>query len=132
MNSTTREEKHTKAHKNWVASIEERNLYLIQYSEGELAVNKMDGIVDVTNDTTMFDGTVVLNSAVNVDWTCCLKHSNDSKKIRTPVSLHNASVYGLDQCVCVHCKKPHVSAQLIDEISAQKKHLTPHNTKICV
>ena len=80
----------------------------------------MDGILDVINDTTMFDGTVALNSAVNVDRTCSLKHNNDSTKIRTPVSLHNALVCGLDQCVCVHCKKPHVSAQLIDGICAQK------------
>ena len=82
-------------------------------------VNKIDGIVDVTNDTIMFDGTVVLNSGVNVDWTCSLKHNNDSNKIRKPVSLHNALIYGLDQYVCVHYKKPHVSTQLIDRICAQ-------------
>ena len=132
MNSTTTEEKLTKAHKNLAAVIEERNLYLTQYSEEERAVNKMNGIVDVTNDATMFDGTVALNSAVNVDWTCSLKHINDSNKISTPVSLHNVLVYGLNQCVCVHCKKPHVSAQLIDGICGQKQYLTLHNIKICV
>ena len=61
------------------------------------------------------------------DSTSSLKHNNNSNKIATPVSLHNALVCGLDRGVCVSCKKPHVSAQLIDGICAVIKKIT-HNT----
>ena len=61
------------------------------------------------------------------DSTSSLKHNNNSNKIATPVSLHNALVCGLDRGVCVNCKKPHVSAQLIDGIRAKIKKNT-HNT----